>query len=164
MTQVAAFRPGLCAGGVVPLRQFKALIGKGCELNSCLRNNAELEQWLPTCKSVTSRGHRLPGVPLLEMGWNCIHGWKSWSSTGDPRQDKYPGIPRNEYQDGDWHLDAVRNECGDGSASSFADELDEAIRSLEQGSEQVRHTSTFPCGGCQGMGARGLTRTPPARL
>lgn len=137
MTQVAAFRPGLCAGGVVPLRQFKALIGNGCELNSCLRNNAVLEEWLPTSMCRTELGRRLPGVHLLEMGWCFGRRRRPRGLVEQSRRDKFPSISQSEHVDGDWRLDAVRNECEDGSASSFADALDAAIKSLEQGSEQT---------------------------
>jgi len=49
---------------------------------------------------------------------------------------RFHGISQIDRPEAGWRLDAVRQEYSDSCASSFAEALDEAIKSLERDSEQ----------------------------
>lgn len=116
----------------MPLRQFRCLIGRGCELNCSLRNTRDLEEWIPTNKLLGPFGGSMPGVPLLEMRWS-----RESKLSGSDSEIPFHGVSETDPVEGDWRLDAVRNDCRDGSDSSFTGAIDEAIRSLERETEQL---------------------------
>lgn len=68
----------------------------------------------------------------MGIGWNQVPNRPPCSET----QKQFHCFTQIDRPEAGWRLDAVRHEYSDSCASSFAEALDEAIKSLERDSEQ----------------------------